>query len=157
MKQIKKGVQSGFSLIEILIVVTIISLLVSIAAVSYGSFVKQSRDAKRKTDIEQVRAAIEMYKSFNNVYPTPDVSGSNNGMPFGSGGISDATSTYLSKLPLDPKTSSGYTYFYTTANNNLDYTVCAYLEGGGTTVANTTCITGASPQCNYCMGPYGQE
>ena len=153
MKKTTIDIQKGFSLIEILIVVTIISLLVSIAAFSYSSFIRQSRDAKRKTDIEQIRASIEMYKSFNNVYPTPDTTSPNNGMPFGTAGITDTSTTYISKLPNDPRASSGYTYFYTTLSNNLDYTLCAYLESSGTATANS-CGTSA---CTYCMGPYGEK
>lgn len=146
---------AAFSLIEILIVVTIISLLVSVAAFSYSQFVKQSRDAKRKTDIEQIRASIEMYKSFNNVYPTPDTVSPNNGMPFGTGSITDASgATYISKLPTDPKSAGGLTYYYTTTSDYLDYTICAHLESSGTTTASSC---GTSTSCNYCMGPYGEK
>jgi len=59
----------GFTLIEILVVATIIGLLASGAIVSYQQLSKQSRDAKRKTDLEQVRAALEMYRSNEDTYP----------------------------------------------------------------------------------------
>ena len=59
----------GFTLIEILVVATIIGLLASGAIVSYQQLLKQSRDAKRKTDLEQVRAALEMYRSNEDTYP----------------------------------------------------------------------------------------
>ena len=60
---------NGFTLIEILVVATIISLLAAAASVAYSQLSKQSRDARRKTDLEQVRAALEMYRSNNDDYP----------------------------------------------------------------------------------------
>lgn len=147
--------KKSFSLVEILVVVTIISLLASIAAVSYSRFVKQSRDARRKTDIEQIRAAVEMYRNFKGAYPTP-------GMVFGSGSIVDSsvvpTTTYMSKVPNDPLSTSpsSHTYYYTsTAPSYQDYEVCAYMEGGETSVSINLC--GSGLVCNYCMGPYGQK
>lgn len=141
--------RQSFSLVEILVVVTIISLLAGIAASSYAQFIRQSRDAKRKTDIEQVRSAIEMYRNFNNVYPT---GGAAPGMEFGTGDITDATSTYLSKLPNDPR--SAYTYYYEYISGQ-DYRLCAYLEASGNPYVGTSC--GSGMQCNYCMGPYGEK
>lgn len=142
--------QKAFTLVEILVVVTIISLLASIAAVSYSQFVKQSRDARRKGDIEQIRAAIELYRNFNNVYPSAPLA-------FGSGEIADplpSTTKYMTKIPNDPMSSSGYTYYY--ASTGTDYTLCTYLEGGGTPDADAVC-NASSLKCNYCMGPYGQK
>jgi general secretion pathway protein G len=57
--------EKGFSFIEILVVVTIIGIIATIGLVTYTEFLKQSRDAKRKGDIEQIRAAIEIYKTTN--------------------------------------------------------------------------------------------
>jgi len=141
--------KKAFTLVEILVVVTIISLLASIAAVSYSQFVKQGRDARRKTDIEQIRAAIEMYRNFKGVYPTP-------GMVFGTDSIVYGTTTYMSKIPNDPMSTgaSSYTYYYTATDQ--DYELCAYIEGGGTSSVGTVCGT-SSLMCNYCMGPYGQK
>jgi general secretion pathway protein G len=142
--------KKAFTLVEILVVVTIISLLASIAAVSYSRFVKQSRDARRKTDIEQIRAAIELYRNFNSVYPPA--------LTFGTGEIVDGSGTkYMTKIPNDPmyNSSLGYTYFYQSADPFQDYTLCAYIEGGETTTPFGTCGN-SSLKCNYCMGPYGQ-
>lgn len=153
--------KKAFTLVEILVVVTIISLLASIAAISYSRFVKQSRDARRKTDIEQIRAAIELYRNFNGAYPTP-------GMVFGTDEIVDGATTYMSKVPNDPMSASPSAnryYYYTSptgvpgpppAPDYQDYSLCAYIEGGDTTSISAVC--GASSlACNYCMGPYGQK
>lgn len=136
--------KKSFTLIEILVVSTIIALLAATASVSYSQLNKQSRDAKRKTDLEQIRAALEMYRSNNDVYPALTINCSS------SGGITDAQGTYLSLIPKDPKCST-YSYYYSTSGS--DYTLGAYLESGG-----TDCVAGqCGGNCNYCVGPYGQK
>lgn len=139
--------RKAFTLVEILVVVTIISILASIAAVSYSSSLKQSRDARRKTDLEQVRAGLEMYKSYNSAYPST--------ITFG-GTLSDpapGTTTYLSKLPKDPKDPT-YVYYYNSPGpTNQDYEICAYLEGSGTSFG----MSCGANTCNYCLGPYGEK
>lgn len=130
----------SFTLIEILVVATIISLLASGGMVIYSQFSKQARDAKRKLDLENVRAALEMYKSTNSVYPD--------------GSWNDLNSflipQYLGSLPDDPK--STFSYYYESTDGS-DYTIAAQLEIGG-----TTCVTGeCGENCNYCLGPYGQK
>ncbi len=146
--------RKSFSLVEILVVVTIISLLASIAAVSYSRFVKQSKDARRKSDVEQIRAAIELYRNFKGTYPSPAAAP---GMLFGSGSIDDSTVvptiSYMSKIPTDPMPAT-YNYYFTSPGPAYqDYTLCAYVEGGDTTSISASC----GSACNYCMGPYGQK
>lgn len=149
--------QKGFTFIEILVVVTIIALLTSIGIVSYSQFAKQSRDARRKADLEQIRSAVEMYRSNNGFYPKT------NPFTFSSctapGGLTDTNGvTYLSKAPVDPKCASTpqSTYCYAPSPDGLgtSYTVGAYLEAAS---GSCTCTggCGANP-CNYCAGPYGQ-
>jgi len=132
--------KKGYTLIEILIVATIIVLLSAAAAVSYSAFLKQTRDAKRKSDLEQIRAALEMFRSNSttNDYPTT--------------GLSELTGpvVYIQSVPADPK-SPTYNYYYN--GSSSDYTLGAHLEGGG-----TTCVAGqCGVNCNYCVGPYGQK
>lgn len=141
----KKRIE-GFTLIEILVVSTIIALLAAAATLSYSQLSKQARDARRKTDLEQIRAAIEMYRSNNDVYPALTINCSS------SGGITDAQNTYLSTIPNDPKCST-YSYYYT--NTDFGYTLGAHLETNSTTCKSLT--TQCTNNCTYCVGPYGEE
>jgi general secretion pathway protein G len=143
--------EKGFSFIEILVVVTIIGIIATIGLVTYTEFLKQSRDAKRKGDIEQIRAAIEIYKSNNNSYPTIDITNQTDicdDMPACASGV-----YYLRKVPDDPKND---TYEYVYSSDGSDYTLCALLEQGSTSSYGDCNKTAASEACNYCMGPYGQ-
>ena len=131
--------KKGFTLIEILVVTTIIVLLTSAAAVTYSQFSKSSRDARRKTDLEQVKAALEIYRSNNDTYPVGNWSN-----------LSVLTTTYIQSLPTDPKSAS-YSYYYSGTAD--DYTIGAYLESGV-----TSCVVGGcTVNCNYCLSPYGQQ
>lgn len=65
----------GFTLIELLVAATIIILLTTIGVVSYQTAARNSRNAKRKADLETVRQAMIMYRSENGVYPTGDFNG----------------------------------------------------------------------------------
>ena len=149
-----KQTKIGFTLLEMLIVITIISILASIGLVSYTSFNKNSRDARRKADIEQIRAALELYRSNNGTYPLP---AGTFGLAFGSGSLADTNNTYLSKIPSDPKLN--LSYYYT--SDASDYTLGALLEGISAVPAacsGTKCDQNdLNVTCNYCLGPYGEK
>jgi len=143
----KKG---SFTLIEVLVVATVIALLAAAGIVSYSQFLRQSRDAKRKADLEQIRGALEMYRSNNNYYPT---------------NLNTLTQPpkYIETIPTDPK-APNQIYYYTalpSGCNNIstlcnDYILAANLE----TYPNTACqslTTQCNVVCNYCVGPYGQK
>jgi len=150
--------QKAFTLIEILVVVTIIGLLALAGLVSYSQFMKQSRDARRKADIELVRSALEMYRSVNNAYPT---SIPITGLPWG-GDLVDQlvpTGIYMKKIPTDPHSNDDYSYYYSTDANGTTYTLGAHFEsttsGCSPALSSPSCQPAAAV-CNYCMGPYGQ-
>lgn len=129
-----------FTLIEILVVSTIIALLTSIGVVSYNQINKESRNNRRKIDIEQIRSALEMYRSNNDQYP--------DNLNLLTGPV-----VYLSSIPTDPKAPT-YVYSYIKISS-VDYTIGAYLEGVSSSCSiNLNC---GGKNCNYCLGPYGKK
>jgi len=100
--------QRGFTLIEVLIVVSLLSILATFSISNYSQIQKQGRDSKRKTDLAQVKAALELYYSVNNSYPS---AAGTFGLPWGSI-FFDAQGTYMKQLPTDPLGSSGTSYCY---------------------------------------------
>lgn len=142
----------GFSFIEILVVVTIIGIISAVGMVTYTEFLKQSRDSKRKGDLEQIRGALEIYRSKNNVYPlTAEVTFGGDLCDPGAGGC--GTGTYLKKMSNDPRVGT-YVYYYL-SDTGADYTLGAHLEQGSTSNCGANCGGGVQV-CNYCLGPYGQ-
>src|SRR3989344_3217427 len=60
--------KGGFTLIEILIVVSIIGLLASIIFVGLGSSRARGRDARRIADLSSIKTGLELYFSKNGRY-----------------------------------------------------------------------------------------
>lgn len=53
----------GFTLIELLIVITIIGILASLTLASYGNAQAKARDGVRKSDLAQIKRALELAKA----------------------------------------------------------------------------------------------
>jgi len=139
--------KNSFTLIEILVVATIIALLASVASVTYSQFTRQARNTRRATDLEQVRAALEMYRSNNNTYPV--------GTGWNTLSVLTTPVVYVQSLPQDPKNPASL-YYYSGSEN--DYVIAAQTED------SSTCQTppggsncGEGNGCNYCIGPYGKK
>lgn len=63
--------KSGFTIIELLVVIIVIGILATISVISYSSAQSRARDARRKTDITTISKAMELYYSDHGQYPTP--------------------------------------------------------------------------------------
>ncbi len=61
--------QSGFTLIEVLIVVTLVVVLASMGMVQYTNSVQRTREAVLKEDLFRMREAIDQYYADKNAYP----------------------------------------------------------------------------------------
>lgn len=90
----------GFTLMEILVSISIIAVLVAIGIVSYSSINQRSRDARRKSDVEQLRAALELYRSENGYYPNV---GSGAFVPISYLSATLVDEGYMPDLPNDPQ------------------------------------------------------
>lgn len=137
--------RAGFTLIEILVAATIIAVLVSIGIVSYGSVNKRSRDSKRKSDVEQVRAALEMYRADMGYYP-----GASTSWIDVADLAADLAPTYIPLLPDDP--TGTQSYMYQAANGSgtptryYGYCISALLETENPT---DSCTPNAANSHNY--------
>lgn len=68
----KIGLKKGFSLIEIMVVIVIISILTSIAAVSYRAYIVKARRTAAQEDLMQFQQRMEEYFSLNHNYGTEE-------------------------------------------------------------------------------------
>jgi general secretion pathway protein G len=134
---------AGFTLIELLIVVIIISILALVGFANYASVSRNSRDARRRADLEQVRAALEMYRTDNELYPDDTEAA----------GYDDlysilVTGVYMSNFPQDPQ-APAKSYGYNGATG-VNYVLCAVLENPNWV---NNCSVGACPLAggNYCV------
>ena len=60
--------QTGFTIVELLIVIVVIGILAAIALVAYGNVQQRARDASRKSDLAQIAKALHRYNIDNNTY-----------------------------------------------------------------------------------------
>lgn len=122
--------KKGFTLIEILVVATILVLLAGLMVTSYSTLLKSSRDGKRKADIESIRGALEILRSNNNgTYPASTYL--NFSVCSGASLIDSLGNTYMSPLPNDPQCSSGMKYRYIPGANLSSYDLYAAQESTG--------------------------
>ncbi len=95
--------QYGFTLIELLVVIAIIGLLASVIIAAVSSTRVGARDARRISDIRQIRYALELYRNDFNTYPSCLVAG-------GSCTTILQNAKYMSTVPKDPSTDLPYSY-----------------------------------------------
>lgn len=117
-----RRVKFGFTLIELLVVIGIIALLATVGMASYRSANMRSRDARRQADLEQVRAALEMYRTDEGTYPTE----ANFGAMVGVLGTN-----YLATTPSDPL-AGHLGYEYMPIGSGTGYEMGADLENSST-------------------------
>ena len=111
----------GFSLIELMVVVSIIAVLATVGMVSYRSANARARDSRREADVQQIRTALEMYRTDNGEYPdTSDIDDL-------------ATDGYMQTLPTDPGDGSDYDY---TRNTPTTYELCYTPDDDGADVCS---------------------
>lgn len=107
--------RKGFTLVELLITVSIIVLLSTIGMVTYSQVLKNGRDAKRQSDLKIIQSALEQYRADQGSYPATIIFG---------GALTNAGKTYLKVIPQDPTMSPDYSY----VGSGTDYCLYAQVE-----------------------------
>jgi prepilin-type N-terminal cleavage/methylation domain-containing protein len=147
--------QRGFTLIEVLTVVAILSVF---ASVIYALGVKaqaRANDVRRIADLTQVKTSLELYYNDYRSYPNTLVSGSRKwygncaidqtwgvggkSTTGGTGYIPSLAPTYIPVLPVDPKPLTNFCYLY--SSDGTDYMLLAHQ----TTQSYTYGATGNNP------------
>jgi general secretion pathway protein G len=86
----------GFTLIEVLVVISMISILAAMGVVQYRNSVQRTKEAILKKDLFEIRDVIDQYYADKGKYPSSlDTL------------VSDG---YLRKIPVDPITNSADTW-----------------------------------------------
>jgi general secretion pathway protein G len=89
--QRRKRGQAGFTLIELIVVVTIIGILAGIAIVQQRYAVRKAQEAALRTDLFEMRKAIDNFFADKQRYPTD---------------LNELVPRYLRKIPPDPLTKT---------------------------------------------------
>lgn len=108
--------RSGFTMIELLVVSTIIIVITAIGLVSYTQVNQNARNGKRRADLENVRQALVLYRTDTGEYP--DTNSFDDMMT--------DIAAYMSGTVSDPKNETPYVYSYT--SDGATFSLCANLE-----------------------------
>lgn len=132
-----KTLQQGFTLIEIMVVIVILSILAAFVVPNLMDRPDQARIIKAKQDIRQLESALEMYRLDNFQYPSPDLGlqaltqspGGDKAQNWKKGG-------YVKKLSKDPW-GNDYVYLNPGDHGEIDiYSLGADGQPGGEGVNN---------------------
>lgn len=112
-KCVHPGLQRGFTLIELMVVVVMIAILVAVAFPSYQNSIMKSRRVIAKTALLDIAAREEKYFSVNNVY-TANLTGSNS-LGLASADLQDGNGQIVYRLSLVADNTSNPPTFTATA------------------------------------------
>lgn len=104
----------GFSLIELLVVISIIGVLSAILMMNLMGARERSRDSQRIQDLNSLKSALRLYYNDNQAYPTG----------------SECTTCLNSILSGYTSGVSGVGYTYTSVDNNNGFLLTVVLESG---------------------------
>jgi prepilin-type N-terminal cleavage/methylation domain-containing protein len=125
--------QKAFTLVELIVVITILAILWTIAFISMEWYSKSSRDSVRISDVSNMKTSLELFHLNAGKYPLPD----NNEIveyetqtlwyqwKFWSTVVSNL-SRNLNEIPTDPLTDKQY--IFSVANNRNEFEILSLLE-----------------------------
>lgn len=145
----------GFTLVELLVTISILGILSSIALVVYTGEQKYARMAKRAGDLKAIATALETYRAANGRYPCVYFTGPSSCPNSAASGwrsqcanygnhpsdqvIPGLVPNYLQNFPSDPKmdaVNSKYCYAYNSNPNGTEYKVMTINATGEMTDAD---------------------
>ncbi len=131
---------SGFTIVELLIVIVVIAILAAITIISFSGIQQRARDAERQTELSALQKALEMYHADTGGYPRCSSTGTNTPPALSSGVatscLEELVPNYISAIPADPMSADPYRYWY----------------AAGYTKNSTTTFTGTPAADNYILG-----
>ena len=139
-----KRFASGFSLIEIMIVIGIIAILAAIAVPNYSDYIRRGKITEGLAQLSSLRLQMEQYFQDNRTYQTVPAAGTNCGLAtpatkyFTYAGVcgNPPPSTYtITATGIAAQGTGGFIYSIDQSNNKLTVTATAWPN----IAANTTC------------------
>lgn len=143
MFSLKKRDQSGFTIVELLIVIVVIGILAALVVTTYGGIQAKARDSKRQSDLQALQTQIEAFYATNNYYPPrADV----NNATWRASNMKSLDAAALT----DPSAAAGTT-LSATAASSTNKKVYGYVPTGCSGVAPTDGTNGTDQCTGYSL------
>lgn len=129
MKHLNK---SAFTLVELIVVITILAILWTLAFISLSGYSKSARNSTRISDMKTIEKALSIYKTKNEVYPDPDdstnivYSGSLVWRQWIFSTGSQIQTRSLTSIPIDPLNDVNYSY--SVSATKTEYQIGSMIE-----------------------------
>jgi prepilin-type N-terminal cleavage/methylation domain-containing protein len=156
-KKIRLFDRGGFTLVEILVVISIIVVLFGVVVTSSAAVQREARDGQRQTDLRKIQGALQQYYTDHGFYPS-SVSYVALGIPVdrsmildnlsvlqtgithcsGVAGACDATKIYLRNIPLEPASV-----------NNITFNHYCYQSWTNSSLASNCDNSSSASSCQY--------
>ncbi len=126
----KRKLKQGFTLIEMLVVISIIAVLTGLILANFNNARLRGRDAARKSDLRQIKSALRLFYNDFQQYPEDGSSdrilGCGNGQlaadlsecDWGTGFVANGN-TYMKQLPQDPNPGVNFKYQMTATGDGF--------------------------------------
>lgn len=143
----KKKNNKGFTLMELLVVISIMGVLTIISFSSFKNAQIKARDSQRKSDLNNISKALMMYYSDKGIFPSTFEFGKTLGLGF----TGDNSLVYMRETPEDPKNLAPYTYVYKVDPTFKKFNLFANLENKEDSQCDGA-YTIAGVGTSYCYG-----
>ena len=137
--------KKGFTLVELLVVISIIALLSSVVFASINNARAKARDANRTVAIRAIQTALEFYYDKYNAYPvmTEDECGGTEGYTIVNNNFMQSLTNegFLNSYPTDPaRTNCNIQYTANSTNGNQGYVIFVHWETKPQTGCNSNAL-----------------
>lgn len=114
----------GFTLIELMVVISIIAIISAISVTSYQNIRQKTRDSVRKGDLQKISLALEGYFQKNGRYVLGSGNCDTDTTTFYND--PDITSKFIGGVPIDPL--SGSNYCFESIDNGTGFRLFSKIE-----------------------------
>ena len=134
--------RKGFTIIELLIVISVIAILVGIALPRFKGMRDEGNISKAKGELRTLQSAVESYRIHNGAYPAAGAAWE--------AALTGATPQIVSATMDDPFAASGTQYLLVLSNGTTGnfYAIYSVGPGGNGYVAVVDNTTGAVTEAN---------